>query len=52
MLFQPSLLGRESLGVHETTFQSIMRCDVDVRKDLYANAAGMTQRTPSVGPYL
>merc|ERR1739845_292447 len=27
----------ESCGVHETTYNSIMKCDVDIRKDLYAN---------------
>jgi len=27
----------ESPGIHETTFGSIMRCDVDIRKDLYYN---------------
>ncbi|KAH9392053.1 PREDICTED: actin-85C-like [Rhagoletis zephyria] len=36
-LFQPSLLGMEAVGVHETTFNSIMKCDVDLRKSLYAN---------------
>merc|ERR1712020_228399 len=36
-LFQPSFLGMESCGVHETTYNSIMKCDVDIRKDLYAN---------------
>merc|ERR1712216_342459 len=36
-LFQPSFLGMESAGVHETTYNSIMKCDVDIRKDLYAN---------------
>ncbi|XP_036988607.2 beta-actin-like protein 2 isoform X2 [Artibeus jamaicensis] len=36
-LFQPCLLGVESRGVHETAFNSIMKCDVDIRKDLYAN---------------
>jgi len=36
-LFQPSVLGLESGGIHETTFNSIMKCDVDVRKDLYGN---------------
>ncbi|XP_072207820.1 actin, cytoplasmic 2 [Excalfactoria chinensis] len=35
--FQPSFLGMESCGIHETTFNSIMKCDVDIRKDLYAN---------------
>ena len=36
-LFQPSLLGLESAGIHETTYNSIMKCDVDIRKDLYSN---------------
>jgi len=36
-LFQPSLLGMEAAGIHETVFNSIMKCDVDIRKDLYAN---------------
>ncbi|KAK2098538.1 hypothetical protein P7K49_023989 [Saguinus oedipus] len=26
-LFQPSFLGMESCGIHETTFKSIMKCD-------------------------
>uniref|UniRef100_A0A8D1QSG3 Beta-actin n=1 Tax=Sus scrofa TaxID=9823 RepID=A0A8D1QSG3_PIG len=36
-IFQPSFLGIESSGIHETTFNSITKCDVDIRKDLYAN---------------
>ncbi|XP_062942985.1 beta-actin-like protein 2 isoform X2 [Cynocephalus volans] len=36
-IFQPAFLGIESSGIHETTFNSIMKCDVDIRKDLYAN---------------
>ena len=36
-LFQPSFLGVESTGIHETTYTSIMKCDVDIRKYLYAN---------------
>jgi len=36
-LFQPSFLGMESVGVHETVHSSIMRCDIDLRKDLLAN---------------
>merc|ERR1712188_30867 len=36
-LFQPTFLGMEAAGVHETTYNSIMKCDVDIRKDLYAN---------------
>ncbi|KAK6150718.1 hypothetical protein DH2020_015650 [Rehmannia glutinosa] len=37
VLFQPSLIGMESAGIHETTYNSIMKCDVDIRKDLYGN---------------
>ena len=36
-LFQPSFLGMESAGIHETCYNSIMKCDVDIRKHLYAN---------------
>jgi actin-related protein len=37
VLFQPQLIGMEQEGIHKLTFQSIMKCDVDIRKDLYAN---------------
>jgi len=37
VLFQPNMIGKEEEGVHKLTFQSIMKCDVDIRKDLYAN---------------
>ena len=37
VLFQPSFIGMESPGIHETTYNSIMKCDVDIRKDLYGN---------------
>ncbi|KAL2471731.1 Actin-7 [Abeliophyllum distichum] len=37
VLFQPSLIGMEVAGIHETTYNSIMKCDVDIRKDLYGN---------------
>merc|ERR1711869_180324 len=37
VLFQPSFIGKEANGVHDTMFQTIMKCDVDIRKDLYAN---------------
>ena len=36
-LFQPSFLGLEAAGIHETTYNSIMKCDMDIRKDLYGN---------------
>jgi actin-related protein len=49
-LFQPSFLGMESCGIHETTYNSIMRCDVDIRKDLYANTvlSGGTTMCPGM----
>jgi len=36
-LFQPAFTGKEAQGIHETTFRSIMKCDVDIRRDLYSN---------------
>jgi len=49
-LFQPSVLGLESGGIHVTTFNSIMKCDVDVRKDLYGNIvmSGGTTMYPGI----
>ncbi|XP_030840980.1 actin, cytoskeletal 3 [Strongylocentrotus purpuratus] len=35
--FQPSFIGMESAGIHETCYNSIMKCGVDIREDLYAN---------------
>jgi len=37
VLFQPSLIGNEQEGVHNLTYTSIMKCDIDIRKDLYQN---------------
>ncbi|KRX78435.1 Actin, acrosomal process isoform [Trichinella sp. T6] len=36
-LFQPSLLGLECCGLHETINISIMKCDLDLRSQLYEN---------------
>jgi len=36
-LFQPDHLGLESDGIHALTFNSIKKCDVDIRRDLYNN---------------
>ena len=37
LLFKPSLIGKEFDPLHELTYKSIMKCDTDVRKDLYQN---------------
>jgi len=37
VLFQPNFIGMEAAGVHETTFNSIGKTDIDIRKDLYGN---------------
>ena len=49
-LFQPSLIGMESDGVAESIYNSIMKCDVGIRKDLYANIvlSGGTSLFPNI----
>jgi len=49
-IFQPSFLGRELAGIHEATYNSIMKCDVDIRKDLYGNVvlSGGTTMFPGI----
>jgi len=37
VLFQPSLIGKEADGIHKLTYQSIIQCDIDIRRDLYTN---------------
>jgi len=37
VLFQPSFIGKEAEGVQDTMFKTIMKCDVDIRADLYKN---------------
>ncbi|MEB0006868.1 actin family protein [Pseudomonas sp. RTB3] len=37
VLFKPSLTESEVAGIHEMTYNSIMMCDFDIRKDLYNN---------------
>jgi len=50
VLFQPNKVGMEQEGVHKLTFNSIMKCDVDIRKDLYANIvmSGGTTMFPGI----
>lgn len=36
-LFQPGLIGKEASGIQYCTFQTILNCDIDIRRDSYAN---------------
>ena len=49
-LFQPSLLGKEFGGIQQQMFDTIMNCDMDLRKDLYANVvmSGGTTMYPGI----
>jgi actin-related protein len=40
----------ESCGIHEMAYNSIMKCDVDIRKDLYGNIvlSGGTSMFPGI----
>jgi len=37
VLFQPQFIGQEAEGIHRLTYDSIQKCDVDIRRDLYTN---------------
>jgi actin-related protein len=54
VLFQPSLIGKEASGIHDTLFQTIMKCDVDIRRDLYSNIvlSGGTTMYPGIAERL
>jgi len=53
-LFQPSLLGLDIDGIDETTYKSIMKCDLDIRRDLYGNIvmSGGTTMYPGIAERL
>lgn len=53
-LFQPRLLGKEAEGAHMAVYNTITRCDVDIRKDLYANVvlSGGTTMFPGISERL
>ena len=52
VLFKPSLVGKGDGmdGIDQTTYNSIMKCDVDIRKDLYGNIvlSGGTTMFPGI----
>jgi actin-related protein len=37
VLFDPSLSGMEAPGIHELVYNSINKCDIDIRRELYSN---------------
>ncbi|XP_042863814.1 actin, clone 302-like isoform X2 [Penaeus japonicus] len=47
-LFQPSLLSENLCGIHQAVYNSIMNCDIDIRRDLFFNIVltGGTTLTP------
>merc|ERR1712031_121725 len=49
-MFRPAFLGMEVVGIHEGCFNSIMKSDIDLRKDLYANTvlSGGTTMYPGI----
>jgi len=50
VLFQPCMVGKESQGIHRLTYDSIQKCDIDIRKDLYKNTvlSGGTTMFPQI----
>merc|ERR1711974_55222 len=54
VLFDPSLIGKEATGAHIAVFDTIMACDVDIRKDLYSNIvlSGGTTMFPGIAERL
>eukprot|EP01084_Bolivina_argentea_P134778 237619_1 len=37
VLFKPNMIGLESEGIDKLTYNSILKCDIDIRRDLYGN---------------
>ena len=54
VLFQPDLCGKEAAGIHDTLFQTVMKCDVDIRRDMYSNIvlSGGTTMFPGIAERL
>ncbi|KAH8345085.1 hypothetical protein KR059_004301, partial [Drosophila kikkawai] len=54
LLFQPSLLGKKDCGIDKMLYNSIMACDVTMRKDLYKNIVlcGGTTNCPGIAERL
>lgn len=50
VIFNPSIVGKDFQGVHYTSWQTIQKCDIDVRRDLYENIilSGGTTMFPGI----
>jgi len=50
VLFQPSLIGKETQGIHLQIFDSITSCDIDLQRDLFNNIvlSGGTTMFPGI----
>ncbi|KAF9353231.1 Actin, aortic smooth muscle [Mortierella sp. AD094] len=53
-LFKPHLLSKEGVGIHELTYNSIVKTDVDIRPSMYENIvlAGGSTMFPGIGDRL
>ncbi|MGY0219259.1 hypothetical protein ACWJJH_18060 [Endozoicomonadaceae bacterium StTr2] len=49
-MFKPELISMKSAGLAETAYNSVMKCDVDLRPELYSNVvlAGVNTRYPGM----
>ena len=46
MLFQLNFIGKQASGVHDTSFRSFLKWDVDIRKELYVNVVRCHDHIP------
>ncbi|KNA07327.1 hypothetical protein SOVF_172990, partial [Spinacia oleracea] len=44
------MIGIKAAGIHETTYNSVTKCDIDIRKDLHGNIvlSGGTTMLPGI----
>ena len=54
VLFNPVMIGSESEGIHKMIYNTVMNCDIDLRKDLFYNIvlSGGTTMFPGINERL
>jgi actin-related protein len=54
ILFNPKMSGKEMMGIHEMTYDSIQKSEIDVRKELFSNIllSGGTTMFPNIAERL